>query len=53
MRLTLSKLQLMLQLHDLLKYSNSKPILITSKSFIDFMERQYGDSAAEASQLMH
>ena len=42
MKLTLSKLQLIRQLHDLLVYSNSKPILITSKSYIDFMENTYG-----------
>lgn len=49
MKLTLSKLQLIKQLHDLLTYSHSKPILITSKSYVDFMEKHYGSSALDSS----
>ncbi len=44
MKLRLSKLQLILQLHDFLTHSNSKPIWITSKSYIDFMETHYGQT---------
>jgi hypothetical protein len=42
MKLQISKLQLLQKLHDLLTYSNSKPFLITSQSYIDFMEKHYG-----------
>lgn len=45
MKLKLSRLHLLNQLHDLLKYTDSKPILITSKPYIEFMERQYGDAS--------
>jgi hypothetical protein len=43
MKIRLSKLQLILQLHELLKHSNSQPILLTSKSYVDFMEKNYGN----------
>jgi hypothetical protein len=42
MKLSLTKLQLIQQLHELLTYSNSKPILIRSQSYVDFMEKHYG-----------
>lgn len=42
LKLRLTKVQLMQRLHDLLKFSKSRPILITSKSYIEFMERHYG-----------
>lgn len=42
MQLKLSKVQLLRQLHDLLGYSRTKPILITSKPYIAFMEHVYG-----------
>lgn len=42
MKLKITKVQLLLRLHDFLKFSNAQPILITSKPYIEFMENTYG-----------
>ena len=42
MKLRLTKLQLIKRMHELLKFSKSRPILITSKHYIEFMEKTYG-----------
>lgn len=42
MQIKLTKLQLIRQLHELLLYSQTPPIQITSQPYIAFMEHAYG-----------
>jgi len=53
MRLSLSRVQLLKQLHALLSYSNSKPFVIMSRSYIEFMERHYGSAPTEQNPEIH